>query len=142
MYKQRKGLQHIYNSDGAPICLEFIIFAFGELGKPNFSNLVEKVQKLIIEDRTLYDIQQQMKSSLDWKIKRIPSRLIDDSDIDENSFSLSGDTEILNGQYLHLCKFLLAFEKAMTLDSYYVMTSPLYQINNELANLDTKIYNV
>ena len=87
MYKQRKGLQHIYNSDGAPICLEFIIFAFGELGKPNFSNLVEKVQKLIIEDRTLYDIQQQMKTSLDWKIKRIPSRLIDDSDIDENNFS-------------------------------------------------------
>ena len=56
LFKKKKGLQKIDCSDGAPVSLELIVFAFGELGKPEFSNLIEKVQKLILEDQTLYDI--------------------------------------------------------------------------------------
>ena len=135
MYKQRKGLSQIYTSEGAPVSLELIVYAFGELGKPDFSNLVSKVQKLLIEDRTLHDVSQSTKGNLDWRINRIPRQLIDGSDIDETNFTLS--TEILNGQYLHLCKFLQALEKAMRHDTYLVTSSPLYQINNQLAEIET-----
>ena len=34
----------------------------------------------------------------------------------------------------------MALEKAMRHDSYMVTSSPLYQINNELADIETKIY--
>ena len=119
-------MQRVYCSEGAPISLELIVYAFGELGKPNFSHLIEKVQKLLIEDRPLHDTSQAIKGNLDWKFKRIPKRLIDETEIDENNLDLGGNSEILNGQYLHLCHFLAALEKAMRHDTYMVTSSPLY----------------
>ena len=44
IYRKKKGVPgKIYNSEGAPVSLELIVFAFGELGKPSFSNLIDKV---------------------------------------------------------------------------------------------------
>lgn len=43
LYKRKKGVNRIQNTEGAPVSLELIVFAFGELGKPSFNNLVGKV---------------------------------------------------------------------------------------------------
>ena len=143
LYKQRKGLSSIENSEDAPVSLELIIFAFGELGKPDFSDLIGKVQKFLIEDKELYETAKTIRSNTNWMIKRIPKHLLDDSEIetDMTAFS-SNNNEIINGQYLHLAHFLMKLDKALAKDSHLVMSSPLYQINNELADIETKIYNV
>ena len=151
MYKVKNGVSRIYPSQGAPVCLELIVYAFGELGKPNFSNLIEKVQKHLLEDRELHDLSQQLGANLDWKVKRIPESVIENSISasaqgqevsEENGGRMQQNNDILNGQYLHLYTFLMKLEKAMSRDSYFVTSSPLYQINNELADIETKIFNV
>ena len=43
IYKRQRGISKISNSEGAPVCLELIVFSFGELGKPNFNILIGKV---------------------------------------------------------------------------------------------------
>lgn len=62
--------------------------------------------------------------------------LIDNSDLEFNG---TAPSEILNGQYLHLCNFLLKFEEAMRQDSFLVTQSPLYKVQLELADIETKM---
>ena len=127
IYKQRKGLASIENSEDAPVSLELIIFAFGELGKPDFSDLIGKVQKFLIEDKELYETAKAIRSNTNWMIKRIPKHLLDESDIETDMTAFSpGNNEFLNGQHLHLAHFLMKLDKALTKDSHLVMSSPLY----------------
>ena len=56
MYKKKNRVAKIENSDNAPVCLELIVYAFGELGKPNNSDLITKVKYILQEDRSLHDI--------------------------------------------------------------------------------------
>ena len=88
------------------------MYSFGELGSPNFSNLIEKVQKHLIGDRSLHETLQVINSNLDWRIKRIPRRLVDGSDLDDSSIGAIG-SEMLNGQYLSLHSFLSKLDKAL-----------------------------
>ena len=48
IYRQKKGLSKIQPSVGAPLSLELVVFAFGELGAPSFTSLVGKVQKVLL----------------------------------------------------------------------------------------------
>ena len=40
LYKQKENTSCISDSDGAPVNIEFIIYVFGELGKPNQNQLI------------------------------------------------------------------------------------------------------
>ena len=97
----------IPNSDGAPVNIEFIIYVYGELGKPNQNQLIEKVQKYLIEDRSLHETWSAIKGNCDWRSKRIPKYLLDDSDI---NLAQAAPTDLLNGQYVHLCRFMHKFD--------------------------------
>ena len=97
VYRRKKGVSYVNCSDGAPVNLDLVVFAFGELGQPSYTNLIGKVQTYLLEEKSLHEVSQSIRGNLDWRIKRIPRRLIDDSDIDGDLGQLGGNTEIING---------------------------------------------
>ena len=68
---------------------------------------------------------------MDWRVKRIPKRLFNDSEININ-LNEESDIGFLNAQYAHLGKFLLNLAEAFDEEKKLVESSPLYMIRKEL----------
>lgn len=43
IYRLKKGVSQVYCSEGAPVNLDLVVFALGELGQPSYTNLIGKV---------------------------------------------------------------------------------------------------
>ena len=141
-YKKKMGITgNIKCSEGTPVNLELVGYAFSE-GMGPASKLINKVHKLMINTKngyeTLYDFFDKAIPYMDWRVKRIPKKLFNDSEININ-LNEESDIGFLNAQYAHLGKFLLNLAEAFDQEKQLVENSPLYQIRKELAVIDQRV---